>query len=62
MILYSSLNVKYSVRWRHWCPQVNDTLVLALVPVLSEEGWNKLDSLIVVGIREYSEIGVERLR
>ena len=36
-------------------------LVLELVPVLFEEGWNKFDPLIVVDIRDHSEIGVERL-
>ena len=36
-------------------------LVLELVPVLFEEGWNKFDPLIVVYIRDHSEIGVERL-
>ena len=36
-------------------------LVLELVPVLFEEGWNKFDQLIVVDIRDLSEIGVEQL-
>ena len=38
---------------------VVEDLVMELVPVLSEEGWNKFDPLTVVDIRDYSEIGVE---